>query len=212
MSDLLPREPVTPPGKDTLLHSESLARRQHGACGSLSATIAGPGEQSSRSLRRRPSITSIRVSLTILCALSLAFALPVNAQTICPSMCGTNDNTVLGFAPWPDATGGGNASGRHPPIQTRARNSPAPAGASARRHGWPDYPGRCRYIGRASRLPVELRQSIFGWRAEFHRGAMQHSRSTWAGVGTDVFPWRAVLMDLRTGPAPTVMWIEEEGL
>jgi hypothetical protein len=24
-------------------------------------------------------------------------------------------------------------------------------------------------------------------------------------------PWRAVLMDLRTGPAPTVMWIEEEG-
>jgi hypothetical protein len=29
-------------------------------------------------------------------------------------------------------------------------------------------------------------------RAEFHREAMQHSRSTWAGVGTDVLPWRAV--------------------
>jgi hypothetical protein len=39
---------------------------------------------------------------------------------------------------------------------------------------------------------VELRQSVFGWRAEFHREAMQHSRSTWAGVGTDVLPWRAV--------------------
>jgi hypothetical protein len=25
---------------------------------------------------------------------------------------------------------------------------------------------------------VELRQSVFGWRAEFHREAMQHSRST----------------------------------
>jgi hypothetical protein len=33
--------------------------------------------------------------LTILCALSLAFALPVNAQTTCPSMCGTNGNTEL---------------------------------------------------------------------------------------------------------------------
>ena len=39
---------------------------------------------------------------------------------------------------------------------------------------------------------VELRQSVFGWRAEFHREALQHSRSTWAGVGTDVLPWRAV--------------------
>jgi hypothetical protein len=39
---------------------------------------------------------------------------------------------------------------------------------------------------------AELRQSIFGWRAEYHRKAMQHSRSTWAGVGTDVLPWRAV--------------------
>jgi hypothetical protein len=39
---------------------------------------------------------------------------------------------------------------------------------------------------------VELRQSVFGWRAEFHREAMQHSRSTWAGVGTDLLPWRAV--------------------
>jgi len=59
---------------------------------------------------------------------------------------------------------------------------------------------------------VELRQSVFGWRAEFHREALQHSRSTWAGVGTDMAPWRAVLMDLPTGSAPTVMWIEEEGL
>jgi hypothetical protein len=41
---------------------------------------------------------------------------------------------------------------------------------------------------------VELRQSVFGWRAEFYREAMQHSRSTWAGVGTDPFPWRAVQM------------------
>jgi hypothetical protein len=41
---------------------------------------------------------------------------------------------------------------------------------------------------------VELRQSIFGWRAEFHREAMQHSRATWAGVGTDPLPWRAVQM------------------
>ena len=39
---------------------------------------------------------------------------------------------------------------------------------------------------------VELRQSVFGWRAEFYREAMLHSRSTWAGVGTDVLPWRAV--------------------
>jgi hypothetical protein len=39
---------------------------------------------------------------------------------------------------------------------------------------------------------VELRQSVFGWRAEFYREAMQHSRSTWAGVGTDPLPWRAV--------------------
>ncbi len=51
-------------------------------------------------------MTSIRVSLTILCALSLAFALSVNAQTTCPSMCGTNDNTVLGFAAL-----GGNTTG-----------------------------------------------------------------------------------------------------
>jgi hypothetical protein len=42
---------------------------------------------------------------------------------------------------------------------------------------------------------VELRQSVFGWRAEFYREAMQHSRSTWAGVGTDVLPWRAVQME-----------------
>ena len=41
---------------------------------------------------------------------------------------------------------------------------------------------------------VELRQSVFGWRAEFYREAMQHSRSTWAGVGTDPLPWRAVQM------------------
>jgi hypothetical protein len=27
---------------------------------------------------------------------------------------------------------------------------------------------------------VELRQSVFGWRAEFYRKAMQHSGSTWA--------------------------------
>jgi hypothetical protein len=39
---------------------------------------------------------------------------------------------------------------------------------------------------------VELRQSVFGWRAEFHREAMQHSLATWAGVGTDVLPWRAM--------------------
>ena len=39
---------------------------------------------------------------------------------------------------------------------------------------------------------TELRQSVFGWRAEFYRAAMWHSRSTWAGVGTDVLPWRAV--------------------
>jgi hypothetical protein len=44
----------------------------------------------------------------------------------------------------------------------------------------------------AAGYQVELRQSIFGWRAEFHREAMQHSRSTWAGVGTDVLPWGAV--------------------
>jgi hypothetical protein len=41
---------------------------------------------------------------------------------------------------------------------------------------------------------VELRQSVFGWRAEFYRESMQHSRSTWAGVGTDPLPWRAVQM------------------
>ncbi len=41
---------------------------------------------------------------------------------------------------------------------------------------------------------AELRQSVFGWRAEFHREGMQHSRSTWAGVGTAVLPWRAVQM------------------
>jgi hypothetical protein len=39
---------------------------------------------------------------------------------------------------------------------------------------------------------VELRQSVFGWRAEFYSEAMQQSRSTWAGVGTDPLPWRAV--------------------
>jgi hypothetical protein len=39
---------------------------------------------------------------------------------------------------------------------------------------------------------VELRQSVFGWRAEFYREAMQHSLAMWAGVGTDVLPWRAV--------------------
>jgi hypothetical protein len=41
---------------------------------------------------------------------------------------------------------------------------------------------------------AELRQSVFGWRAEFHREAMLHSRSTRAGVGTAVLPWRAVQM------------------
>jgi hypothetical protein len=41
---------------------------------------------------------------------------------------------------------------------------------------------------------AELPQSVFGWRAEFHRKAMQHSRSTWAGVGTDPLPWRALQM------------------
>jgi hypothetical protein len=46
----------------------------------------------------------------------------------------------------------------------------------------------------ASGHHVELRQSVFGWRAEFYREAMQHSRSTWAGVGTDPLPWRAVQM------------------
>jgi hypothetical protein len=35
---------------------------------------------------------------------------------------------------------------------------------------------------------------VFGWPAEFYREAMQHSRSTWAGVGTDPLPWRAVQM------------------
>ena len=44
----------------------------------------------------------------------------------------------------------------------------------------------------AAAYHMELRQSVFGWRAEFHREAMQHSLSTWAGVGTDVLPWRAV--------------------
>jgi hypothetical protein len=43
---------------------------------------------------------------------------------------------------------------------------------------------------------VELRQSVFGWRAEFYRKAMQHSRPTWAGVGTDPLPWRAVQMEV----------------
>jgi hypothetical protein len=41
---------------------------------------------------------------------------------------------------------------------------------------------------------VELRQWVFGWRAEFYREAMQHSRATWAGVGTDPLPWRAIQM------------------
>jgi len=41
-------------------------------------------------------MTSIRVSLTILCALSLASALPVTAQTPCPTSCG-GLNTALGF-------------------------------------------------------------------------------------------------------------------
>ena len=59
---------------------------------------------------------------------------------------------------------------------------------------------------------VDLRQSVFVWRAEFYRGAMPHSRSTWVGVGTVMLPWRAVLMDRPTGPALTVRWIEEEGL
>jgi hypothetical protein len=44
----------------------------------------------------------------------------------------------------------------------------------------------------AASYHVELRQSVFGWRAEFHREAMQHSLAKWAGVGTDVLPWRAV--------------------
>jgi hypothetical protein len=39
---------------------------------------------------------------------------------------------------------------------------------------------------------VELRQSVFGWRAEFHREALRHSLATWAGVGTDVLPCRAM--------------------
>jgi hypothetical protein len=46
----------------------------------------------------------------------------------------------------------------------------------------------------ASGYHVELRQSVFGWRAEFHREAMQPSRSTWAGVRTDPLFWRAVQM------------------
>jgi hypothetical protein len=41
---------------------------------------------------------------------------------------------------------------------------------------------------------VELRQSVFGWRAEFYRESNQHTLATWAGVGTDVLPWRAVQM------------------
>jgi hypothetical protein len=44
----------------------------------------------------------------------------------------------------------------------------------------------------AASYHVELRQSVFGSRAEFHREAMQHSLAKWAGVGTDVLPWRAV--------------------
>jgi hypothetical protein len=47
---------------------------------------------------------------------------------------------------------------------------------------------------------VELRQSVFGWRAEFYREAMQHARATWAGVGWSVTPmwmssrrwWRSI--------------------
>ncbi|MGH7332710.1 MAG: hypothetical protein ACREKS_08190 [Candidatus Rokuibacteriota bacterium] len=45
---------------------------------------------------------------------------------------------------------------------------------------------------------AELRQSVFGWRAEFHRRAMQHSRSMWAGVGTDWLPGRAVQIGALT--------------
>jgi hypothetical protein len=41
---------------------------------------------------------------------------------------------------------------------------------------------------------VELRQSVFGWRAEFYRESNQHTLATWAGVGTDPLPWRAVQM------------------
>jgi hypothetical protein len=38
---------------------------------------------------------------------------------------------------------------------------------------------------------VRLSQSPSGG-AEFYREATQHSRSTWAGGGTDMLPWRAV--------------------
>jgi hypothetical protein len=31
-------------------------------------------------------------------------------------------------------------------------------------------------------------------RAEYYRESNQHSRSTWAGVGPDPLPWRAVQM------------------
>ena len=34
----------------------------------------------------------------------------------------------------------------------------------------------------AGHYVVELRQSVFGWRAQFHREAMQHSRSTYAAT------------------------------
>jgi len=54
-------------------------------------------------------MTSIRVSLTILCALSLAFAFPVNAQ--CPSLCTGNGNTALGnTALLNNTTGFGNTA------------------------------------------------------------------------------------------------------
>jgi hypothetical protein len=51
-----------------------------------------------------------------------------------------------------------------------------------------------RWLSKLISYHAELPQSGFGSRAELHREAMQHSRSTWAGVGTDVLPWRAVQM------------------
>jgi hypothetical protein len=71
----------------------------------------------------------------------------------------------------------------------------APEGHMLR--GWLDtWPGVGHVLDAmtAAGYHVELRQSVFGWRAEFYCDAMQHSRATWAGVGTDPLPWRAVQM------------------
>jgi len=58
-------------------------------------------------------MTSIRVSLTILCALSLAFALPVTAQTTCPTRCGIT-NVAVGIDALHNNTGDFNtATGRN---------------------------------------------------------------------------------------------------